>query len=71
MAGPNKTSCYVTIRTRNFQILQPGTSGFSNQLVVSALGAKFGTSGFALAAILKCAREAFCVSHNLLGLIEH
>ena len=41
----NKTSRYVTVRTRNFRILQPGTSGFSNQLAVSATCAKSGTSG--------------------------
>ena len=37
---------YVTIRTRNFRILQPGTSGFSNQLAISAMCTKSGTSGF-------------------------
>jgi hypothetical protein len=31
-----ETSRYVTVRTRNFQILVLGTSGFSNLLAVSA-----------------------------------
>ena len=40
------SSRYVTVRTRYFWILQPATSGFSNQLAISATCAKSGTSGF-------------------------
>ena len=70
IAGPNKTSHYVTVRTLNFRILQPGTSGFSNQLAVSATCAKFGTSGFQIPAMLKCVREAFVSLSTHMGYLS-
>ena len=50
--------------------LKPGTSGFSNQLAVSATCAKSGTSGFALAAMLKCVREAFVSLSTHMGYLS-
>ena len=60
----------TTVKTRNFRILQPGTSGISNQLAVSATCAKSGTSGFSLASMLKCVREAFVSLSTHMGYLS-